>query len=68
MSFLISAAKGQGIAELADAIEYYRGGKDVYVVGCTNVGKSTFINRMIKEFSDETEKCNYNISFPRNNA
>ena len=36
--FLISAAKGQGIAELADAIEYYRGGKDVYVVGCTNVG------------------------------
>ena len=25
-----------------------RRGKDVYVVGCTNVGKSTFINRIIK--------------------
>ncbi|MGR5993534.1 ribosome biogenesis GTPase YqeH [Bacillus cereus] len=62
--FLISAAKGQGIAELADAIEYYRGGKDVYVVGCTNVGKSTFINRMIKEFSDETENVITTSHFP----
>ena len=30
-------------------IERYREGKDVYVVGCTNVGKSTFINRIIKD-------------------
>ena len=30
-----------------------RNGKDVYVVGCTNVGKSTFINRIIKEVTGE---------------
>lgn len=49
--FLVSAAKGQFIREAVAAIEEYRNGKDVYVVGCTNVGKSTFINRVIKEYS-----------------
>ncbi len=50
---LVSAEKGKHILEAADAIEKYRNGKDVYVVGCTNVGKSTFINRLIKEVSGE---------------
>ncbi|MDW7613389.1 ribosome biogenesis GTPase YqeH [Peribacillus simplex] len=50
---LVSAEKGKHILEAADAIERYRKGKDVYVVGCTNVGKSTFINRLIKEVSGE---------------
>ncbi|GGB28826.1 ribosome biogenesis GTPase YqeH [Virgibacillus dakarensis] len=45
--FLISSAKGHGIAELTEAIEHHRDGKDVYIVGTTNVGKSTFINRLI---------------------
>ncbi|NLP51326.1 ribosome biogenesis GTPase YqeH [Bacillus sp. RO1] len=53
--FLISADKGTGVKELAQAIEDYRDGKDVYVVGCTNVGKSTFINRIIREFSGEED-------------
>ena len=51
--FLVSAQKGQSIKEVLDAIEYHREGKDVYVVGCTNVGKSTFINSVIKEVSGE---------------
>lgn len=51
--FLVSAAKGHFIKETAAAIDEYRQGKDVYVVGCTNVGKSTFINRMIKEVTGE---------------
>ncbi len=46
---LVSSAKGHGIKEVAELIDEYRNGQDVYVVGCTNVGKSTFINRMIKE-------------------
>ncbi|MCJ8006905.1 ribosome biogenesis GTPase YqeH [Lederbergia wuyishanensis] len=46
---LVSAAKGSQIREALEQIEYYRKGKDVYIVGCTNVGKSTFINRIIKE-------------------
>jgi ribosome biogenesis GTPase YqeH len=51
--FLVSAAKGMHIKETAAAIDEYRNGKDVYVVGCTNVGKSTFINRIIKEVTGE---------------
>ena len=51
--YLVSADKGNFIHEAVAAIEKYRNGKDVYVVGCTNVGKSTFINRVIKEFSGE---------------
>jgi 30S ribosome assembly GTPase len=50
---LVSADKGDNIAEAAEAIDRYRQGKDVYVVGCTNVGKSTFINRLIKEVTGE---------------
>lgn len=51
--FLISASKGHFIKETAAAIDELRQGKDVYVVGCTNVGKSTFINRIIKEVTGE---------------
>lgn len=50
---LVSAGRGHGMKEAIEAIEHYRHGKDVYVVGCTNVGKSTFINRIIKEVSGE---------------
>ncbi|WP_211226525.1 ribosome biogenesis GTPase YqeH [Pontibacillus halophilus] len=49
--FLISAKTGQGMDEVADHLDEYRNGKDVYVVGCTNVGKSTFINHLIKRTS-----------------
>lgn len=47
--FLISSKKGLGMDELKEAIEYYRERQDVYVVGTTNVGKSTFINALIKQ-------------------
>ena len=52
---LVSADKGKNILEAAEAIEKYRNGKDVYVVGCTNVGKSTFINRLLKAVSGEDD-------------
>jgi len=45
---LVSAFKGQGMEEALTAIDRRRRGKDVYVVGCTNTGKSTFINRIIQ--------------------
>lgn len=51
--FLVSAAKGGNIKDAAAAIDEYRNGRDVYIVGCTNVGKSTFINRIIKEVTGE---------------
>jgi ribosome biogenesis GTPase YqeH len=62
--FLISAEKKSGILELADAIDKYRDGKDVYVVGCTNVGKSTFINSLIKEFGGDEEQLITTSHFP----
>lgn len=50
---LISADTGEGIEELAQKIDQYRAGKDVYIVGCTNVGKSTFINKLIEVFGGD---------------
>ncbi|MFQ3542699.1 ribosome biogenesis GTPase YqeH [Halobacillus rhizosphaerae] len=53
--FLISAEKNQGIEELSKAIDKYRKDQDVYVVGTTNVGKSTFINTLIRNTSGVNE-------------
>ncbi|RKQ37854.1 ribosome biogenesis GTPase YqeH [Oceanobacillus halophilus] len=53
--FLISSIKGHGIEELSSQIDYYRKQKDVYIVGTTNVGKSTFINRLIKQSTGISE-------------
>ncbi|MCF6092907.1 ribosome biogenesis GTPase YqeH [Microaerobacter geothermalis] len=62
---LISAAKGQGIDELVNAMEKWRDGRDVYVVGITNVGKSTLINRLLHDYSDETGEVEITTShFP----
>ncbi|NGP43483.1 ribosome biogenesis GTPase YqeH [Bacillaceae bacterium SIJ1] len=52
---LISADTGNGLEEVAGKIDRYATGKDVYVVGCTNVGKSTFINQLIRAFGAEDE-------------
>ncbi|MFD1705479.1 ribosome biogenesis GTPase YqeH [Siminovitchia sediminis] len=52
---LVSAEKGLGIQEALGQIETYRQGRDVYVVGCTNVGKSTFINQVIKTAAGREE-------------
>ncbi|WP_026674610.1 ribosome biogenesis GTPase YqeH [Alkalihalobacterium bogoriense] len=52
---LLSASKGQGIIEAANRIDELRKGKDVYIVGATNVGKSTFINKLIEAFGGEDE-------------
>jgi ribosome biogenesis GTPase YqeH len=49
---LCSAAKGFYIREVMAAIERHRQGRDVYVVGVTNVGKSTLINRLLHDFGD----------------
>ncbi|MFB5762774.1 ribosome biogenesis GTPase YqeH [Paenibacillus medicaginis] len=49
---LCSAKKNQGFDRLLEAVAEQRGNRDVYVVGATNVGKSTLINRLIRDYSD----------------
>lgn len=46
---LTSAKNAKQLTELLAAIDKYRKGRDVYVVGVTNVGKSTLINQIIKQ-------------------
>jgi len=49
---LCSARRNIGFDRVVDAVNAYRQGRDVYVVGATNVGKSTLINRLISDYSD----------------
>lgn len=51
---LCSAKKNIGFDRLTEAVAELREGRDVYVVGATNVGKSTLINRLIHDYSDLT--------------
>ncbi|MDH9150245.1 ribosome biogenesis GTPase YqeH [Streptococcus infantis] len=50
---LTSAQNKHAIKEVIDKIEHYRKGRDVYVVGVTNVGKSTLINAIIQEVTGD---------------
>jgi hypothetical protein len=50
---VLCSAKGNiGFDRLVETIGRHRSGRDVYVVGATNVGKSTMINRLIQDYSD----------------
>ncbi|MHA7963874.1 ribosome biogenesis GTPase YqeH [Paenibacillus sp. CAU 1782] len=49
---LCSAKRNIGFEHVIEALEKHRRGRDVYVVGATNVGKSTLINRLIRDYSD----------------
>ena len=47
-SVLISSKKDMYIDELIDSIMKHRDGRDVYIVGSSNVGKSKLINQILK--------------------
>ncbi len=44
----VSALKNDGLDRLIETMTKHADGKDVYVVGTTNVGKSTLINQLIR--------------------
>ncbi|MDK7715278.1 ribosome biogenesis GTPase YqeH [Aerococcus urinae] len=52
--FLTSAVKNKAIDDLFNFIDQHRKGRNVYIVGVSNVGKSTLINSMLRAqgFSD----------------
>lgn len=51
--FLISALNREDIKELMEKLEKLRKGRDIYIVGTTNVGKSTLVNQIISIATDE---------------
>lgn len=57
---IISSNKNYNIDELLLLIKLHKSSKNVYVVGHTNVGKSTLINKLMKNYS--SEECNLTIS------
>ena len=63
-AILVSGHKGTYIEELLKMIEEYRKGKDVYVVGVTNVGKSTIMNQIIKVATGDKEDVITTSRFP----
>ena len=53
---VISANKNYNIDYLLKRIKYYQTSKNVYVVGHTNAGKSSLINKLIKNYSDNDQE------------
>lgn len=53
---IISANKNYNIDLLLKKIKFHQTSKNVYVVGHTNAGKSTLINKLLKNYSDNTQE------------
>jgi ribosome biogenesis GTPase A len=53
---IISSSKNYNFDELYDKIIEHQTSKDVYVVGFTNAGKSTMINRLFADYSSNDAK------------
>ena len=53
---VISTEKNYNIDYLLKRIKFFQTSKNVYVVGHTNAGKSSLINKLIKNYSDKTQE------------
>ena len=53
---VISANKNYNIDYLLKRIKYHQTSKNVYVVGHTNAGKSSLINKLIKNYSENQQE------------
>ena len=53
---VISTEKNYNIDYLLKRIKYFQTSRNVYVVGHTNAGKSSLINKLIKNYSDKTQE------------
>lgn len=53
---VISAVKNYNIDYLLKRIKFHQTSKNVYVVGHTNAGKSSLINKLIQNYSDNSQE------------
>lgn len=53
-ALIISSVKVKGLDALYEAILRYQTGKNVYIVGYTNSGKSTLINALLKHYAKQS--------------
>ena len=58
---VISSYKNYNFDELYEKINNYKKSKNVYVIGFTNAGKSTMINKLIYNYSDNDTKITTSI-------
>lgn len=58
---IISSNKNYQFDELYEKINLYKKSKNVYVVGFTNAGKSTMINKLLYNYSDNDVKITTSI-------
>ena len=58
---VISSYKNYNFDELYEKINNYKKSKNVYVIGFTNAGKSTIINKLIYNYSDNDTKITTSI-------
>ncbi len=62
---ITSAKKNMNMDKIYDAMMAYRKHRDIYVVGVTNVGKSTFINALLKHYAQVEDQNLITVSeFP----
>ena len=52
---LMSAKKNKNIDQTMNVISEYAGNRNIYIVGATNVGKSTFVNALLKAYAGTKE-------------
>lgn len=62
---LVSGRTGQGVAELLQAIHRQHQGRDVYLLGAANVGKSALVRAMVDCLGPLPSKAKY---YPRSGA
>ena len=54
--YLVSSKTGEGMAAAIAAVRKERRGRDTFIMGAANVGKSAFIRSLVKDMADATSR------------
>lgn len=60
----ISSVSGYNMDLLMNKINQLRKGKNIYFIGASNVGKSSIVNKILKNFKNKTDKLITTSRFP----